>query len=169
MTKTTNDNGGFKEKIFSFLGKNLDSLTGMESMIAVHLAFFYFSGAYYHVSKRIWGMKYIFTKRLQPHEQRVGYEVLGVLLFAQIAVQAYSKMSEFMDNGSAENAEKEAGLLSKPAGQDEAQVDLENEEVMAYVQGDMARKCTLCLESMKDPTVSIWVYKTRLPIANNLM
>ncbi|EPS39355.1 hypothetical protein H072_6848 [Dactylellina haptotyla CBS 200.50] len=157
LTKTTNNDDSMKERFFKFLHRNLDSISGAESLIAVHLAFFYFSGAYYHVSKRIWGMRYIFTKKLQPHEARVGYEVLGVLLLVQIVVQTYSKMSEYLSDGS---EEKEDEGLAKPAvssnivaGDEEANVDLENPETMAFVQGEIARKCTLCLESMKDPTV----------------
>ncbi|KAF3940182.1 hypothetical protein ABW19_dt0203189 [Dactylella cylindrospora] len=158
LTKNTNNDDTLKEKFFRFVHRNLDSVSGFESLIAVHLAFFYFSGAYYHVSKRIWGMKYIFTKRLQPHEQRVGYEVLGVLLLVQIIVQSYSKMSEYLSEGNEGKAEEKLGVMetsrSKSLEQDEVKVDLENEEVMAFVQGEMARKCTLCLESMKDPTLT---------------
>ncbi|KAK6343976.1 peroxisome biogenesis factor 10 [Orbilia brochopaga] len=157
LTKTTNDEGSVKERFISFIHRNLDTLAGFDSLIAVHLAFFYFSGAYYHVSKRIWGMRYIFTKRLQPHEQRVGYEVLGVLLLLQIVVQTYSKMSEFLAEPSDEAAEKGAaksGVLAAPTDGDDVQVDLENPETMGFVQGEMARKCTLCLESMKDPTLT---------------
>ncbi|KAK6538253.1 peroxisome biogenesis factor 10 [Orbilia ellipsospora] len=157
LTKTTNNDDSMKERFFRFIHRNLDTFSGMESLIAVHLSFFYFSGAYYHVSKRIWGMRYIFTKRLQPHEQRVGYEVLGVLLLVQIVVQTYSKMSDFLSDGSEEGDQ----ALSKPTvnknivtGEEEANVDLENPESLAFVQGEMARKCTLCLESMKDPTLT---------------
>ncbi|CAG8549054.1 10043_t:CDS:2, partial [Acaulospora morrowiae] len=49
----------------------------------LHLAIFYFYGAYYDLSKRI------FTKQLGPGEQRIGYEVLGFLLAVQILIQAY--------------------------------------------------------------------------------
>jgi len=157
LTKTTNDDGGVKEKILDYMRKNLDALTGFESLIAIHLAFFYFSGAYYHVSKRLWGIRYIFTKRIQPHEQRVGYEVLGVLLLVQIIVQSYSRVSNLM----AENPEGEdvdpnlaIGASSSSPENDNVKVNLENDDVMAFVEGEIARKCTLCLESMKDPTLT---------------
>ncbi|KAK6362846.1 peroxisome biogenesis factor 10 [Orbilia blumenaviensis] len=154
---TKNDENSLKEKFFRFLHRNLDSFSGVESLVAVHLAFFYFTGAYYHVSKRIWGMKYIFTKKLQPHEQRVGYEVLGVLLLVQIGVQAYSKMSDYMGNGAEDQALQASKSTTSPniaSGDEEAKVDLDNPETMAFVNGEMARKCTLCLENMKDPTLT---------------
>ncbi|KAK5281035.1 peroxisome biogenesis factor 10, partial [Cryomyces antarcticus] len=58
------------------------------------LATFYFSGAYYHLGKRLWGLRYIFTRRIAPSEQRVGYEVLGVLLVLQMAVQGWLHMHQ---------------------------------------------------------------------------
>ncbi|KAK6509025.1 peroxisome biogenesis factor 10 [Arthrobotrys musiformis] len=158
LMKTTNNDDSMKEKFFRFLHRNLDTFSGVESMVAVHLAFFYFTGAYYHISKRIWGMKYIFTKKLQPHEQRVGYEVLGVLLLVQIVVQTYSKMSEYMADGTEDQqalqGSKSAVSSNIVSGDEEANVDLENPDTMAFVHGEMARKCTLCLESMKDPTLT---------------
>jgi len=39
-------------------------------------------------------------------------------------------------------------------GQDGPKYDLKDEKVMRFMSGDSARKCTLCLESMKDPTAT---------------
>ncbi|KAI9319268.1 Pex12 amino terminal region-domain-containing protein [Dichotomocladium elegans] len=64
----------------------------------MHLAIFYFVGAYYSFSKRITGTRYIFTRQLGPHEQRVGYEVLGALLVAQLAIQGYLGVSKHMES-----------------------------------------------------------------------
>ncbi|KAI8136701.1 Pex12 amino terminal region-domain-containing protein [Fennellomyces sp. T-0311] len=63
----------------------------------IHLAVFYFFGAYYNFSKRITGIRYIFTRQLGPHEQRVGYEVLGVLIIAQLTIQAYLSLKKRME------------------------------------------------------------------------
>ncbi|CAG8568190.1 5323_t:CDS:2 [Ambispora gerdemannii] len=54
-----------------------------------HLAIFYFFGAYYGFSKRITGIRYIFTRQLALHERRIGYEVLGFLLVIQLLIQSY--------------------------------------------------------------------------------
>src|SRR4051794_39983135 len=69
-------------------------------------------------------------------------------------------MSEYFGDGSEEkNQDLMLSGANKPKladdGDEEAEVDLENPETMAFVQGEMARKCTLCLESMKDPTVCL--------------
>ncbi|GAM89231.1 hypothetical protein ANO11243_072680 [Dothideomycetidae sp. 11243] len=79
-------------KLQSYLLSNLDTITSPSPIYAASLAIFYFTGAYYHLAKRLWGLRYIFTRRLEPSEQRIGYEVLGVLLTLQLAVQAYSHM-----------------------------------------------------------------------------
>ncbi|KAK3065880.1 hypothetical protein LTS18_002283, partial [Coniosporium uncinatum] len=73
----------------SYVLANLDTVTSPAPVYAVSLAVFYFSGAYYHLGKRIWGLRYIFTRRVETTEQRVGYEVLGVLLVLQLAVQGW--------------------------------------------------------------------------------
>ncbi|CAD6578196.1 MAG: peroxisome bioproteinsis factor 10 [Alectoria sarmentosa] len=74
-----------------YLLENLSTITSVSTspIYAIFLAVFYFTGSYYQLSKRLFGLRYIFSKRLAPTEQRVGYEVLGVLLVLQIAVQAY--------------------------------------------------------------------------------
>ncbi|KAI5848696.1 Pex12 amino terminal region-domain-containing protein [Morchella snyderi] len=154
-------------KVKKYLLEHLDTLTSTESLLAVHLGMFYFTGAYYHLSKRIWGLRYIFTKRLAPHEQRVGYEVLGLLLLAQLATQGYFHISNTFSHTSAVTTDEEAadivatgGVLSNPEthvqdpGRDRAMYDLDNEKTMRFMSGEMGRKCTLCLENMKDPTAT---------------
>lgn len=71
-----------------YLLKHLDAITSLSPIYALSLATFYFTGSYYHLSKRLFGLRYIFTRQIQPHEQRVGYEVLGVLLVLQMVVQS---------------------------------------------------------------------------------
>jgi len=68
--------------------KHLDSITSPSPVYALSLATFYFTGSYYHLSKRLAGLRYIFTRQLKSNEQRVGYEVLGFLLVLQMIVQS---------------------------------------------------------------------------------
>ncbi|KAI9859635.1 MAG: peroxisome biogenesis factor 10 [Trichoglossum hirsutum] len=86
-------------RLQSYLLANLDTITSPSPAYAVSLATFYFSGAYYHLGKRLWGLRYIFTKRLQPSEQRVGYEVLGVLLVLQMALQGWLHLKDIARTG----------------------------------------------------------------------
>jgi len=156
--------------IKTYLLENLDTLASSENLLAVHLGLFYFTGAYYHLSKRIWGIRYIFTKRLLPHEQRVGYEVLGLLLLAQLVTQGCFHVSSTFSRPSAVVPEGESvnpltagptrgfatnpGMHASDLGQGGPKYDLKDEKVMRFMSGDSGRKCTLCLESMKDPTAT---------------
>ncbi|KAF9571696.1 peroxisome biogenesis factor 10 [Mortierella alpina] len=42
-----------------------------------------------HFSKRVTGIRYIFNRKLSPGEERSGYEVLGVLIVIQLAIQLF--------------------------------------------------------------------------------
>lgn len=84
--------------------KHLDSLTSPSPIYALSLATFYFTGSYYHLSKRLFALRYIFTRQIQPSEQRVGYEVLGLLLVLQIIVQSTLHIRQTILDGSIEQA-----------------------------------------------------------------
>jgi peroxin-10 len=84
--------------------KHLDSLTSPSPVYALSLALFYFTGSYYHLSKRLFGLRYIFTRQIKPNEQRVGYEVLGVLLVLQIIVQSTLHVRQTLLENSSELA-----------------------------------------------------------------
>ena len=144
-------------RVQRYLRDNLETLTDTETLLAVNLAIFYFSGAYYHVTKRLWGLRYIFTKRLLPHEQRVGYEVLGVLLSLQLMAQTYFHISSHLSPDpsipSSTTPTSIQGSVSYAAGTAQG-VSLEDEKKLAFMQGELARKCTLCLSPMTDPTAT---------------
>lgn len=158
-----------------YILEHLDSLTSPSPIYALSLATFYFTGAYYHLSKRIWGLRYVFTKRIGESEQRVGYEVLGVLLVLQMTIQGIIHLrktlktfQEERDSGAqaaAAPVEKkgESSLLSSiqnppsiPAlDASTARYDLsENPSAVAWIPEGQNQKCTLCLELFKDPSVT---------------
>lgn len=156
--------------------EHLDSLTSLSPIYALNLAAFYFSGAYYHISKRLWGLRYVFTKRIGDSEERVGYEVLGVLLVLQIAVQgvvhakdviqAVEEGQDQNDASASDTAGKEGASGLKcismppsitPLPADAARYDLSTNEAadaLSFIPPGQQRKCTLCLEPFKDPSVS---------------
>jgi peroxin-10 len=84
--------------------KHLDSITSPSPVYALSLATFYFTGSYYHLSKRLSGLRYIFTRQLHPNEQRVGYEVLGVLLVLQMIVQSTLHVRQTLLDASGQTA-----------------------------------------------------------------
>lgn len=182
-------------RIQKYILENLDTITSPSPVYALSLATFYFSGSYYHLSKRIWGLRYIFTRQVQESDQRVGYEVLGVLLVLQMAVQGYLHLHSTMTSSStgvagghatgtsalvgggaevsldpnaysANNAllfDASAALPTAPPSDlqkwtntpaaDKPHYELTNEETMGWIGGG-TRKCTLCLDKMKDPSVT---------------
>lgn len=173
---------------------HLDTITSPQLIHAISLATFYFTGAYYHLSKRLWGLRYIFTRKVEDSDQRVGYEVLGVLLVLQMIVQGYLHvqstyqkyslpsgsgnsiaMSATYNDEDSEEPTIAAPLLvdaevphdhtdptkqkqhfasmtntiAPPSG---IRYDLSNPEIMQWIPAGQQRKCTLCLEPMKDPS-----------------
>ncbi len=180
-----------------YILKHLDAITSPSPINAASLAIFYFSGAYYMLSKRIFGLRYIFTRKLTESDQRVGYEVLGILLVLQMLVQGYIHAQDTWRNVQTTNLPSNAAgvaggsavidggveigtdeTISAPLlfethhGADPAnqqahlakitntplpqphRFDLKDAEVMQWIDGKQQRKCTLCLEPMKDPSVT---------------
>ncbi|CAI7592774.1 unnamed protein product [Penicillium discolor] len=161
-----------KLRIQQYILEHLDSITSLSPIYALSIATFYFTGSYYHLSKRLWSLRYVFTKKIDDNEQRIGYEVLGVLLVLQIAVQGFlhaRKLAASMN---------EDESLSADAGQSPGQggtvltsiqnpsaipllpasvplYDLEEDPgAVSWIPEGQQRKCTLCLEMFKDPSVT---------------
>ncbi|KAF1355323.1 Pex12 amino terminal region-domain-containing protein [Delphinella strobiligena] len=163
--------------IQQYILSNLDTLTSPSPIYALSLAAFYFTGAYYHLSKRLLNLRYIFTRRPSLAEQRGGYEILGVLLLLQLSVQAYLHARETLNASSST-----AALASQTAGGNiadrithtlfptasttastttttttttaSAQIDLENANNLKWIDSTHQRKCTLCLDPMKTPSAT---------------
>ncbi|KAF7513685.1 hypothetical protein GJ744_007736 [Endocarpon pusillum] len=101
--------GSRRLRFQEYVLKHLDSLTSPSLIYAWSLATFYFTGSYYHLSKRLFGLRYIFTRRIQPDEQRVGYEVLGLLLVLQMVVQSILHVTQtLLDNASEHRADTDS-------------------------------------------------------------
>lgn len=181
-------------RVQSYLLDNLSTILSVSTspIYAISLAVFYFTGSYYHLSKRLFGLRYIFSKHLAPSEQRIGYEVLGVLLVLQMIVQTCLHVqdtvttalptegsSAFLDDGVEIGLQNHRGtqgadeLLerTKPTGKPDTsrkrislmthtplppsslpRYDLSDASCLAWLQPNQQRKCTLCLEPMKDPS-----------------
>lgn len=183
-------------RLQEYLLQHLDTLTSLNPIYALSLATFYFTGSYYHISKRLFGLRYIFTRQIKPNEQRVGYEVLGVLLVLQMAVQTALHIRETLvegqdsvvavKSGSVRPGQPTAAALGHgveiPIGGspdhvladidvvphlpqgiaastqtlilDHPRYDLGDPDVMTWIPQGQQRKCTLCLETFSDPSVT---------------
>lgn len=179
-------------RIKAYLLTHLNTITTPASIHALTLTMFYFSGSFYHLSKRLLGLRYVFSRRLTKNEEqaRVGYEVLGVLLVVQMAVQGILHARSIFSNPTpsfASHTEKPESHMSGPttpvpavnsktrialtthtplsqrpptqknlstADDDAAWYDLSNSSTLEWIQPAQQRKCTLCLEPMRDPSVT---------------
>ncbi|KAI7864260.1 peroxisome biogenesis factor 10, partial [Spinellus fusiger] len=110
----------------------------------LHLALFYFFGVYYSFSKRITGIRYIFTRQLGIHEQRTGYEVLGVLIVLQWVIQTTMTVRQRL-------SEKEEEISKPDMGVTEKEDDFDFMDKFEKVKG---QKCALCLEPRDNTTAT---------------
>jgi peroxin-10 len=180
-------------KFQNYLLQHLSTITSPSPVHALTLTIFYFSGAYYQLSKRIFGLRYIFTKKIEESEARVGYEVLGVLLVLQLSVQSWLHLHSTLSTTSIANRNEVVGGTAMLDGGVEVSLDpnsyssnqellldssivahssleigkrthtnvlagprydlRDNEDVVGYIKGQN-RKCTLCLEGLKDPSAT---------------
>lgn len=187
-------------RLQSYVLANLSALTSPSPFYALSLSSFYFAGAYYHIGKRISGLRYIFTRRNEQSEQQVGYEVLGVLLVVQMAVEGWLHIHRIVRDDrlptadlkssvegsvvAGESGEETTGsrgqsdggaLLNESAvppfspfavGSSSVEMRthtpllqksryvLKDVDQMGWIPGGQQRKCTLCLEEMKDPSAT---------------
>lgn len=181
-------------RICDYLLRNLPALTSAAPAQAVTLAIFYFSGTYYQLTKRLLSLRYVFTRTVPDTPDRAGYELLGVLLVVQLAVQSYLHVRAnlsptpdaqrqrmgfdagytdvSLDHDGSYAANNELLLSSDLAGPNAqpSKVDiattthtpaattprfqLANDKTMAFIKGQQQRKCTLCLEELKDPAAT---------------
>lgn len=174
----------------SYILRHLSSITSPAPVHAVSLALFYFSGSYYELAKRVAGLRYILTRKVGESSDRAGYELLGVLLVIQFAVQGYLHVrSTLSDRGGAQARERgvlgdvnvsldehayssnnallaamgtpgalqtyvNIGTATHTPVLKEPRYDLEEEKTMGWIKGAQQRKCTLCLEELKDPSAT---------------
>ncbi|KAI9890211.1 MAG: peroxisome biogenesis factor 10 [Vezdaea aestivalis] len=139
----------------SYLLDHLDTITSPSPVHYLTLTLFYFGGAYYHLSKRLLGLRYIFTRHLSASEQREGYEVLGALLLLQLAAQGWMQLQKLLTTssrlGETERDAKSGGLTKVTSF---PQSQSPNYDLKYWIFGSQQRKCTLCLDDMTNPSTT---------------
>lgn len=175
----------------AYMLAHLSSITSPAPIHAVSLVLFYFSGSYYELAKRATGLRYIFTRKIDASSDRAGYEVLGVLLAVQMAVQAYLHIRSTLASAAEAQPSRERSAypgadvslddntystnnaLLNSSGTPgpsqtnldlgaamhtpilkQARYDLGDEKTMGWIKGAQQRKCTLCLEELKNPSAT---------------
>ncbi|CRK16911.1 hypothetical protein BN1723_011142 [Verticillium longisporum] len=87
-----------------YLLAHLPTYTSAAPLHALTLATFYFSGTYYELAKRLLGFRYLFTRTVPSTPDRAGYELLGLLLVIQLAVQSYLHVRQTLASSADEAA-----------------------------------------------------------------
>ncbi|KAG9319489.1 hypothetical protein KVV02_007610 [Mortierella alpina] len=127
---------------------------------SAHLAVFYFFGAYYSFSKRVTGIRYIFNRKLSPGEERSGYEVLGVLIVIQLAIQLFqwrrqrAAEAKEMAAAAAVTLGDKGAIQQQEAEEEEEMEEEELDEVSQSTAQVNVRKCTLCLDPRTNTTAT---------------
>lgn len=188
--KETDGRKSKETRLWEYALHHLSSITSAAPIQAVTLAIFYFTGTYYELSKRVLSLRYVFTRNVEATGDRSGYQVLGALLVAQLAVQGYLHVRSTLASGElSASRERNAFDLGSDVSMDhdtysannallpggeaagaqmrvdiaatthtpvsaQPKVHLAESGVMGYIKGAQQRKCTLCLEELKDPAAT---------------
>ena len=146
----------------------VQSLTSLTPWYALYLAIFYLRGRYYHFSKQLFQIRYVYRKRSSAREEHGTYEILGLLLLLQITGQGLLRLKSFRREKDARqegsdavnmkpaNLQSQSSFAAGPAEgfleDGKPRCDLGDSTQLAWIQGSNSRKCTLCLEPLKDPS-----------------
>jgi len=87
----------FLRKLWLYLKRVIAWLGRAEPLLGYinrwHLALFYFFGTYLHLSKRVFGVRYLFLRRGDPSSDKPVYRFLGLLLSIQLIIIAFQHLS----------------------------------------------------------------------------
>uniref|UniRef100_A0A0L0P3A7 RING-type E3 ubiquitin transferase n=1 Tax=Candidozyma auris TaxID=498019 RepID=A0A0L0P3A7_CANAR len=144
----------------------------LDTIINIHVAIFYFEGSFYSISKRIFGLRYVFGHNKDPKKlARTGnYSALGVIILLQFAIKVLIKLKEYSDENSKTEEEKNMDRAEANSYDtfrklqqletlrehfdddidDKVNIDLSNPNELPYLP-ESARSCMLCLSPMVNP------------------
>ncbi|KAK9460523.1 Pex12 amino terminal region-domain-containing protein [Lipomyces oligophaga] len=155
---TSSDPKDWKHRLRKSLLRNLNIILSGEVLSILHLAVFYFYGSYYHLGNRLLGIRYIFPRKLKEHEQRPGYEILGLLLAIRLLFKAsgeFRLVFSPQDRETESIPEASTIVIDNKQIQDNEQrqssVCLSDESTFTFIS-EHSRKCSLCLSYMTNPT-----------------
>lgn len=127
----------------------------LDTLMNLHIAIFYFQGNFYSLSKRIFGMRYVFGHNKDPNKisQSANYSLLGGIILVQFLVKFLIKFKAYTDKTNLEESIIESdkiyniNQLTKP----QESIELSDPNQLPYIP-ENSRNCILCLSPMTDPT-----------------
>ena len=158
-----NEEKSSAQPVRRYLLNNLDTVMSPSLIYGVSLAVFYFTGSYYHLSKRLFRLRYVFTRIEKNTDEQISYEVLGALLTIQMIAQGWMHVQTTMRSNQEEIVRPEKigapgvgtfnTITNTPQSKDPIYT-LRDENTFGWIQEEQQRKCTLCLEELKDPSAT---------------
>eukprot|EP00743_Colponemidia_sp_Colp-15_P010474 GILK01011534.1.p1 GENE.GILK01011534.1~~GILK01011534.1.p1 ORF type:complete len:287 (-),score=20.93 GILK01011534.1:603-1463(-) len=124
--------------------KSQQWLSLLDSGDKLHLALFYLFGVFYHVSKRLSGIRYIFIRRMD--QPRPTYAALGVLILIQLFISSLLALKNLIVARKAARSRKRqhTAQAAQPTQDNSIQIEEESDETNP--------KCSLCLCPSTSPT-----------------
>ncbi|CEP62320.1 ubiquitin-protein ligase peroxin 10 LALA0_S05e02938g [Lachancea lanzarotensis] len=138
----------------------------LNAITDIHLIIFYFKGSFYHISKRIFGLRYYGAHAIDESEEKFRqssdktYRILGSILLLKIISKDLPQFwnwctKSFFDADEKKDKtalDQQSLVLSGIPSNDQIDhIHLENTEELTFIK-ESSRKCVLCLEWMTDPS-----------------
>jgi len=122
----------------------------------VHLAGFYLFDKYLEIPKRLLGLRYVRTSYSPRGTPTPKYDILGLLLVAQLLVLTLVNIRPFLSLAAKRGLR--TAVVQSLAAQDLSQPDLNLHDGEDVITEDAlchsTKTCTLCLTSMNQPTAT---------------
>lgn len=152
-----------KAKTWTSVLSRLSYTKVLNSLMSLHLAIFYLKGSYYNISKRFFGLRYSFGRKVNKNEtaSNGGYELLGGLILAQLAFKFSKVIKDIyftnprtqnlnIDEKHHEHHKNRISSIPHRSSSSVPQIDLSNPDHLPYIPS-ASRNCMLCLDPMKNP------------------
>lgn len=143
-----------------------------DTLLNIHMIIFYFKGAYYDISKRIFGLRYALGHKVEDGESKFrkssskSYKMLGYFLLLQsifkgvptiiqqIKTLLGHNIKSLKNLESEKEAEKDQGeIKGVPNDSQISHINLEDPSQLPFIPS-ASRNCILCLNDMMDPSCS---------------
>lgn len=140
------------------------------TLLNIHMIIFYFKGAYYDISKRIFGLRYAIGHKVEDGERKFrnsssnSYRILGYFLLLQSIFKGVPEILQQIKtllgqaNKSPENLQDkkqietdQGEIKGVPNDSQVSHINLEDPSQLPFIPST-SRNCILCLNEMMDPS-----------------